>query len=478
YILQTGAGVATKVVKMNYNADGTFQSIGRYKDPGGTQLVAGTTFDVYDGLGRLSQMTHQNASQVLGIYTLTHDAGDRLVQTKSPDGISSYGYDAVDQLTTATYSFQMSEAYSYDKNGNRTGTSVPGPANRIQDDGVYTYAYDAEGNRTGRTKKGTNEVTQYDWDYRNRLTHEVVRNAGTTLMEVTYTYDVFDRRIAKTVSYNGQPGQTKQYAYDGEEMILAFAGSTSSATLTHRYLKGPVLDQLFVDEQVGGAAPGNYWALTDRLGTVRDVVTDSGAVQSHFKYNSYGQVSADTQPGDDFFAFTGREWDKETGMYFYRARYYDPGTGSFLSEDPEGLGVDTNPYRYVHNMPTDATDPSGLEEIKYRLPEYAKRLFNKEKQEEALVQKFWEAQGAGRQGQLNRWLNSPAIVPEHQWGLVGKDDELVTEWQVYHLVNFATAWRQRQQGQQMQELGWLDVVSFIARDVISYTDSPVFKAGA
>jgi RHS repeat-associated protein len=60
------------------------------------------------------------------------------------------------------------------------------------------------------------------------------------------------------------------------------------------------------------------------------------------------------------FAYTGREWDGEIGLYFYRARYYDPMIGRFIGEDPVGfMAGDRNLYRYVRNSPTNFTDPFG-----------------------------------------------------------------------------------------------------------------------
>jgi RHS repeat-associated protein len=75
-------------------------------------------------------------------------------------------------------------------------------------------------------------------------------------------------------------------------------------------------------------------------------------------YDPYGNpIAAATQSG---YAFTGREWDAETGLYYYRARYYDPKIGRFLSEDPIGFGGGVNFYAYVLNNPTNNTDPFGL----------------------------------------------------------------------------------------------------------------------
>lgn len=103
------------------------------------------------------------------------------------------------------------------------------------------------------------------------------------------------------------------------------------------------------------------WALTDHQGTVRDVVDSSGAVQNHIRYDSFGQITIETNGAVDFrFSYTGREFDEETGQYYYRSRYYNASNGRFLSEDTIGFeGGDANLYRYVGNSPLNGTDPFG-----------------------------------------------------------------------------------------------------------------------
>ena len=103
------------------------------------------------------------------------------------------------------------------------------------------------------------------------------------------------------------------------------------------------------------------WALSDHQGSVRDLIDSDGAVLNHIVYDSYGQVTSETNPDVDFrFGYTGRERDEETGLYYYRARYFDPAPGTFVSTDPLGFGAgDSNLYRYVFNSPTNYTDPSG-----------------------------------------------------------------------------------------------------------------------
>ncbi|MFM6370040.1 MAG: RHS repeat-associated core domain-containing protein, partial [Dolichospermum sp.] len=89
---------------------------------------------------------------------------------------------------------------------------------------------------------------------------------------------------------------------------------------------------------------------------------NSGAVVNHFVYDSFGQVISESNPAiDTRYLFTGREFDQEIGLYYYRARYYDASTGRFLSEDPIAFnGGDANLYRYVMNDPVAKTDSTGL----------------------------------------------------------------------------------------------------------------------
>jgi RHS repeat-associated protein len=112
------------------------------------------------------------------------------------------------------------------------------------------------------------------------------------------------------------------------------------------------------------AAGDTHWALTDHQGSVSD---NSGAALNHLVYNNFGQVTSKSDPTVDVrFGYTGRELDAETDLMYYRARYFDPAAGTFVSEDPLGFGAgDENLYRYVFNSPTNYVDPSGLETTIY-----------------------------------------------------------------------------------------------------------------
>jgi RHS repeat-associated protein len=111
-----------------------------------------------------------------------------------------------------------------------------------------------------------------------------------------------------------------------------------------------------------GAGEDPQWYLTDRLGSVRQIVDGAGTILDEITYDSFGGILSESNPSQgDRFKFTGREFSPELGIYYYRARWYDPSTGRFISQDPIGFSAgDPNLYRYVGNAPGDATDPSGL----------------------------------------------------------------------------------------------------------------------
>jgi RHS repeat-associated protein len=119
------------------------------------------------------------------------------------------------------------------------------------------------------------------------------------------------------------------------------------------------IDQIEADEQL--ATGTTLWALTDHLGSVRDVVDNSGAVQNHIVYDAFGNITSQTNSSVIFRnSYTGQEFDSESGLFSYGGRYYDPFNGKFIQEDKIGFeGGDTNLSRYVFNSPVIYNDPSG-----------------------------------------------------------------------------------------------------------------------
>jgi len=126
-----------------------------------------------------------------------------------------------------------------------------------------------------------------------------------------------------------------------------------------RYLYGEAADELLARWR---PQDGLAWYLTDNVGSVRDITNATGtAVINHIEYSAFGKVLSQTNASaGDRFLFTGREYEVAIGLYYYRARFYDPATGRLNSEDPRGFqDLQWNLFTYVANAPTLYTDPFG-----------------------------------------------------------------------------------------------------------------------
>ena len=284
-----------------------------------------------------------------------------------------FTYDLSGQLTNADHETQSDESYEYDAAGNRVNNgSVIGPDNRVLSDGTFTYSYDNEGNLTRKTTIATGEYTEFEFDPRNRLVRATTKSAGGIILEeVTYTYDVFNRNIARTVDRDGAGANSAQTTFTVYDGANAWADFDAAGDAIARYLFGDRMDEIIARFRPG---EGTAWYLTDHLGTIHDIANASGQVANHIDYNSFGRILAQTNPAfGDRFTFTGREWDPELDLYYYRARFYDPSLGRFVSQDPLGFAAgDVNFYRYVGNQVLSATDPTGELAIVERIVRYIK----------------------------------------------------------------------------------------------------------
>jgi len=335
-----------------YNAIGERIETSRYSNLAGTTRIGRSDY-TYNVLGQLTSLNHRDASDtVFADYDYSYDAA-RQLSSETINGITSnYQYDATGQLTNIAKTGQSPVQYTYDNNGNRTGAGhFIGQNNQMNSDGTFNYTYDNEGNLIHRVSISSGVADFYTYDFRGRLTRVEQRNSGGALLHQSdYTYDSLDRRIGIVAD-----GVVTRTVYHGN---APWADYNNLGFAKARYLAGPVVDELLARSVPG---QGTAWYLADRLETIRDIVNASGTVIDHIEYDNFGKVTSETNPGfGDRFKYTGREYDAATGLYYFRARYYDPGQGRFISQDPIGFGGnDFNLYRFVHNSPTNATDPSG-----------------------------------------------------------------------------------------------------------------------
>jgi RHS repeat-associated protein len=277
-------------------------------------------------------------------------AGNRTAKTDDLAGVTSnYTYDKIYELTQVTQGTNTTESYSFDPVGNRTSSlAIPSytvnSSNELTSDSNASYTYDNNGNTL--TEANSTGTTSYAWDFENRLTQVTLPNSGGT---VTFTYDPFGRRIEKV-----SPTATSIFVYDGDNLVETVNGSGGEVA---SYAQGQNIDEPLAMDRSGTI---DYYE-QDGLGSVTSLTATNGSVAQSYTYDSFGNQTASSGSLTNYFRYTGREFDKETNLYYYRARYYDPTSGRFLSEDPSRFNTDFDFYRYVFDNPVDFGDPLGLQ---------------------------------------------------------------------------------------------------------------------
>jgi RHS repeat-associated protein len=319
------------------------------------------TVYAYDNASRLTSIAYRGQST-----TYEWDIASRLTAKVLPNGIrQEFAYDNADRLLSITYkkadgSVIEAIGYTYDANGQRltkttssaglresTFNATYDATNRLTSLTLtatgqsFTLAYDDNGNLVSKTETANpSNVTTYTWDTRNRLTE--ISAPGIT---ASFRYDGLSRRVEKTVN-----GQTIGYVYDRMQVIGEVAGGMVDAAL----LTGLTLDEVIARY----SQSGNRTYLTDALNSVIAQSKDDQSIQNFYVYSPYGEVTALGPDEGNPIQYTGRENDG-TGLYYYRARYYDPVLKRFISEDPIGLRGGLNYFMYVSGDPISVSDPTG-----------------------------------------------------------------------------------------------------------------------
>ncbi len=304
----------------------------------------------YDSKNRLTQITQGSAT-----VTISYDAVGRATSLTLPNGVvTQYSYDAASKLTGINYTkgglALGNLKYAYDAAGERTAvggsfarTALPqavvsaayNVASQQTAFGTQTLTYDLNGNLTS---DGTNT---YTWNARNELAS--MTGPG---LSASFQFDGFGRRISKALN-----GTTTSFLYDGENVVQEQVGGVASANM----LVGG-LDAVFMRSDSSGSSS----LLADPLGSTIALSDSSGAIQTQYTYEPFGKTTSSGPSSSNSSQFTARENDA-TGLYYYRARYYDTNRARFISEDPMGFSAGVNFYAYVENNPVNSVDPEGLD---------------------------------------------------------------------------------------------------------------------
>jgi RHS repeat-associated protein len=360
----------------------------------GTRLTyldnAGTTDIGYDPLRRTIERRDLTAANSLIVgFTHTYDPEDnkanesKVLPTPTINS-EAYAYDSVYRITNFQRAGRVgpkTEQWTLDGVGNWRVDTINGiPQSRsVNSVNEYTQivspslppddlSYDNNGNLT----LSTGQALAYEWDYRNRL-RRVCKLIGTALdcsspgasVTAVYTYDAMNRRTRKVVTNSGPVNGATSFYYDGWRNVEE---RDSADTLTQQYIHGIYLDEPLALDHIGGT---QLFYHQNTLYSTFALTDTTGNVVEGYQYDAYGQQ---TVLGPDFttvlgtistvgnpYIYTGQRFDPETGLYYYRARYYDPAKGRFLQRDPLEFIDGMNLYRYALDNPPNNVDPTGLQ---------------------------------------------------------------------------------------------------------------------
>lgn len=329
---------------LSYNSPGWIKSIENGYADG--QPIMGQTFDYttggYEGAGYFN-------GNIARITT-----ANNVQESSSFD--YKYKYDQRGQLVVAQhskdnrYSIGLAAATEFDHNGNIQTMS--------QGDDVKTYAYEENTNMVNTVSIGDAVAQSYGYDAGGNIESSTLRNIS------NITYNPLNN-LPMTLS---MPNNTVNYSYNAQNQRVVKQQSAGEKIYVHGLSEYPLLE--ITDDYVqyiygiGGlmamAKSGEvFFVLKDQQGSTRVVVGENGAIQTMLDYMPFGQLIPNGIGDSQFidYKFTGQELDNDTGLYNYRARFYDPELGRFYSIDPKFQYG--SPFVYCINNPLNLMDVNG-----------------------------------------------------------------------------------------------------------------------
>ncbi|WP_341278960.1 RHS repeat-associated core domain-containing protein [Paenibacillus sp. FSL H8-0537] len=460
----------------------------QYSYDSATRLPTATTTKEGETLGyQYDQWKRLSSQTVAGRqYELEYDGFDRMTAVKYPDNQKvSYTYDVLDRLLTVTTPDMGTVGYNYMVGQNEHTNTLTYPngvtqqrkTNSFGELKSYnqtlqgnvsnwneTFGYDGFGNITSINRNGS--IQAFSYDALNRIKEE-----NTAEGQRTYTYDDRGNRLTVSGSSPDLTEETTTYSYNALNMLKTYSSSNGTQatysyygdglratkivdgkTTRYVYLNGHIIEEL---DENGNTKARNVWGnellyrhdyVTGKEGyysynghgDVVRITNDSGIAINSYDYDIWGNLLSQTEGMSNPFKYTGEVYDEESGLYYLRARYYDPSIGRFINEDtyegevanPQSL----NFFTYVYNNPLRYTDPSGNVALDPIVFEY-NVLINQEKINWAVANEKGDKlgmQAASKEAERLRkeFMNLTADALELRTGLIKRDDKALLQYTV------------------------------------------------
>jgi RHS repeat-associated protein len=317
----------------------------------------------HDLLDRLTSVNNTLGGMTTRNYSYIYDAASRRTSESGPRGTVGYAYtdrNEVNAVSEPSGSPFSDQSFAYDAGYNRSNWTYGSTATSYAVNNLNQYttvSSDAAPTWNGDGGLAVFHGNTYTYDALMRLT-EVDNAVGKYL----FSYDPLGRRVKKVIeSPSGSVLETYGYHYDSSEVAVEYQPAT-----TWTYYLGLGIDQVVMRSN----STTKQWYYANDQGSISAVADNSGNLLEQYEYDAQGQVSIANATGtvqtgtqiDNSILYTGRSYDAETGNYFYRARYYSPYLGRFISRDPLSgaeFSQGTNLYAYCENNYTDLDDPTG-----------------------------------------------------------------------------------------------------------------------
>ena len=316
----------------------------------------------YDDVNRLiSEKALDKQGGLVAQYEYTLGTAGERTKVKELDRTVEYTYDALYRLTgekiTAADGTVTEYTYAYDNVSNRILKTENGvettytynALNQLTAETGVTYQYDDAGNLIATTSSG--KSASYTYNAENKLIRATVQEGNSVAVE-EYEYDYAGNRTVKK--------SENDYTYylndvsSGLTQVLAELDSNGNEKCY--YTRGTEI----ISQDRNGAI--SYY-LTDGHGSVRQLTDSTGTVTDTYVYDAWGNLISSTGNTENSYLYCGEQLDSTTGLYYLRARYMNPTTGTFITMDTyQGSIFDPtslHKYLYANADPVMNADPTG-----------------------------------------------------------------------------------------------------------------------